>query len=98
MCPTSVAVTLAQLARTRAEGLDLAAVLTDDLRVLGRLAPMPNFTEGVPAQVIDKDRNPVWRPATIEQLDVGELNAILDLSYGPAESPLDFDPALPVAA
>ncbi|WP_087015883.1 enoyl-CoA hydratase/isomerase family protein [Leucobacter sp. 7(1)] len=98
MCPTSVAVTLAQLARTRAEGLDLAAVLTDDLRVLGRLAPMPNFTEGVRAQVIDKDRNPVWRPATIEQLDVGELNAILDLSYGPAESPLDFDPALPVAA
>lgn len=98
MCPTSVAVTLAQLARTRAAGLDLAAVLTDDLRVLGRLAPMPNFTEGVRAQVIDKDRTPVWVPATIEQLDVAELDAILDPAFAAGEEPLDLDPVLPAAA
>lgn len=98
MCPTSVAVTLAQLARTRAEGLDLAAVLTDDLRVLGRLAPMPNFAEGVRAQVIDKDRNPSWTPETIEQLDVAELAVILDPAFGAGEVPLDLDPALPAAA
>lgn len=95
MCPTSVAVTLAQLERTRALGLDLAAVLTDDLRVLGRLAPQPNFAEGVRAQVIDKDRNPSWVPATIEELDPAELAAILDPELVPGEAPLDLDPELP---
>lgn len=95
MCPTSVAVTLAQLERTRALGLDLAAVLADDLRVLGRLAPQPNFAEGVRAQVIDKDRNPSWVPATIEELDPAELAAILDPELAPGEAPLDLDPELP---
>ena len=65
-------------ARTRAAGLDLAAVLADDLRTLGRLTARPDFAEGVRAQVVDKDRNPVWRPATIEQLDAAELEAIVD--------------------
>ena len=88
MCPTSVAVTLAQIARTRAFDFTLAEVLIDDLRVLGRLAPRPDFKEGVRAQVIDKDRNPVWSPATLKLLDEAEIAAILDPRLGPDEQPL----------
>ena len=88
MCPTSIAVTLAQLDRTRRDRLDLAAVLADDLRVLGRLGPRADFAEGVRAQVIDKDRNPRWSPARIEDLDPAELAAILDPTPRPGEHPL----------
>ncbi|QBE47792.1 enoyl-CoA hydratase/isomerase family protein [Leucobacter triazinivorans] len=88
MCPTSIAVTLAQLDRTRRLGLDLASVLSDDLRVLGRLAPRPDFAEGVRAQVIDKDRDPRWSPARIEELDPAELAAILAPDLAAEETPL----------
>lgn len=88
MCPTSVAITLAQIARTRAFDFTLAEVLIDDLRVLGRLAPRPDFKEGVRAQVIDKDRTPVWEPATLEELDEAELVAILDPRLREDETPL----------
>lgn len=77
VCPSSVAVTLAQLDRTRRLGLDLQQVLADDLRILGRMTKRPDFTEGVRAQVIDKDRNPRWSPARIEDLDPAELAEIL---------------------
>jgi enoyl-CoA hydratase len=72
-----VAVTLAQIDRTRRLGLGLPEVLADDLRVLGRVAPRPDFAEGVRAQVIDKDRSPRWSPARIEDLDPSELVEIL---------------------
>lgn len=77
MCPTSVAVTLAQIHRTRTEQLSLADVLRDDLRVVVRLAHRPDFAEGVRAQVIDKDRSPRWNPARIEDLDPEEVSALL---------------------
>lgn len=90
MCPTSVAVTLAQLDRTRRLGLGLTEVLRDDLRVVGRFAPRPDFAEGVRAQVIDKDRNPRWSPATAAELDPAELAAILHPELGPDEPPLEL--------
>lgn len=79
-CPVSVAVTLAQIDRTRRLGLDLAQVLADDLRVVGRLAGGPNFIEGVRAQIIDKDRDPRWQPGSIEELDAATLAAVLEPS------------------
>ena len=84
-CPVSVAVALAQVERTRRLDLPLAQVLADDLRVLGRIAEGPNFVEGVRAQIIDKDRNPQWIPATIEALDEVELARILDPAPAPGE-------------
>ncbi len=77
MCPTSIVVTLAQIARTRADALSLAEVLADDLRVVVRLAHRPDFAEGVRAQVIEKDRNPAWNPGRIEDLDPAEIRRIL---------------------
>ena len=94
MCPASIVVTLAQLDRTRRLGLDLAAVLTDDLRVLGRLGARPDFAEGVRAQVIDKDRNPAWRPATISELDPAEVAGLLDPDLHAREWPLDLEPEI----
>lgn len=77
MSPLSVALTVSQIARTRAEGLDVAGVLEDDFRVTPRLAEHPNFAEGVRAQLVDKDRNPQWVPATVEALDPAEVSGIL---------------------
>lgn len=93
MNPVSVAMTLAQLARTRADQLDLAGVLEDDFRILPRLASLPNFAEGVRAQVIDKDRNPAWVPRTFEELDGADLEPLL-APLGDGESGLGLTPQL----
>lgn len=77
MNPESVALALSQLARVRAEQLGLAEVLDDDYRIMTRLALLPNFTEGVRALLIDKDRNPKWAPARIEDLDPASLASVL---------------------
>ncbi len=77
MCPTSLAITLAQIARTRAESLDLAAVLRDDFRVLTRIGSRYDFIEGVRAQVIHKDRNPAWQPSSLDELDADEVRSHL---------------------
>ncbi len=98
MSPTSVAVTLAQLDRTRRRALSLADVLADDLRTLGRLAALPDFAEGVRAQVIDKDRNPQWSPARIEDLDDAVLARILDPEAHADEQPLDLEVRRPRSA
>ncbi|UOQ55854.1 enoyl-CoA hydratase/isomerase family protein [Leucobacter allii] len=90
MCPMSVVVTLAQIDRTRREGLALPEVLADDLRVLGRLGARADFREGVRAQVIDKDRSPRWIPDRIEELDPAEVARILDPAPLPGEAALRF--------
>ena len=62
--PTSVAVTLAAL--RRAAVLDsLEAALDQDYRVATRISLGTEVIEGIRAQVIDKDRNPRWSPATL---------------------------------
>lgn len=77
MCPVSLVVSVAQIARTRAEGLDVAGVLEDDYRIVPRLAVLPNFAEGVRAQLVDKDRNPTWVPERVADVDRDEIAAIL---------------------
>lgn len=83
--PTSVAVTLAQIERTRSLGLTLEEVLRDDLRVLTRLFS-GDFVEGVRARVIDKDNAPAWNPARIEDLDVANIAEILAPASGDVTS------------
>lgn len=78
MSPISLAVSIAQIARTRALGLGIKEVLEDDLRILTRLFERPDFVEGVRALVIDKDLNPKWTPEKIEQLDTSEVARVLD--------------------
>jgi enoyl-CoA hydratase len=66
--PTSLKITLRALRLARSFGrlkpcLDLEFVLA------AHCMSSPDFFEGVRAAVIDKDRNPRWSPATLEETD-----------------------------
>jgi enoyl-CoA hydratase len=65
--PTSVAVTLAVLRRSH-ELPDVVAALDRDYRIADRFTRGTEVIEGIRAQVIDKDRNPRWSPATLTEV------------------------------
>ncbi len=65
--PTALVVTLAALRRARSLP-DVEAALSQDLRVSMRSLASADFAEGIRAQVIDKDRNPRWNPARVEDV------------------------------
>ncbi|MFJ6074049.1 enoyl-CoA hydratase/isomerase family protein [Streptomyces sp. NPDC093065] len=62
--PTALKVTLAAVRRARRLG-PLERVLDQEYRVSLACLHAPDLVEGVRAQVIDKDRNPHWSPATL---------------------------------
>lgn len=74
--PTAVTVTLAALRRAR-HMTDLRDALAQEFRLAVQLHRHPDFSEGVRAQVIDKDRNPQWCPATLAE--VGSVETYFDL-------------------
>lgn len=78
--PLSVVVALAAVRRAR-ELPDVAAVLDQD-RLLGRgfMADPHDFVEGVRAKMVDRDNNPRWRHARLEDVDPAEVSALFDQS------------------
>ena len=64
--PFAVFVTLRAL--IRAQKLQLSEVLDQDLRLAEGMIPMGDFVEGVRALLIDKDNDPHWRYATLEDV------------------------------
>ncbi len=66
--PTALVLALASL-RSARHLPDLEAALEQELRVSARCLAMPDFAEGVRAQVIDKDRTPRWSPARLADVD-----------------------------
>ncbi len=67
LAPTGLAVTLDAVREAR-EG-DLRAALTGEYRrVLWFAHQHPDLVEGIRAQLVDKDRDPHWQPATIAEL------------------------------
>lgn len=64
--PTAVKVALESLRRVH--GLSLEEALEQEYRVGLRFLAGPDFREGIRAQVVDKDRNPHWRPATLAEV------------------------------
>ncbi len=65
--PTSVKVTLESLRRVRGRSLEEA--LAQEFRVGVHCLAGADFREGIRAQVVDKDRNPRWNPATLAAVE-----------------------------
>ena len=42
----------------------------------------PDFLEGVRAQVIDKDRNPAWSPARLDEVTQAMLDRYFEVPEG----------------
>lgn len=59
-------VTLVSLRRARELSLD--ETLAQEYRVSLRCLAGPDFREGIRAQVVDKDRNPQWRPPRLSEV------------------------------
>ena len=71
--PTAVKVALESLRRVR--GLSLEQALEQEYRVGLRFLAGPDFREGIRAQVVDKDRNPRWKPATLAEVTPEDVAA-----------------------
>ncbi|NQD90189.1 enoyl-CoA hydratase/isomerase family protein, partial [Paenarthrobacter sp. CM16] len=69
--PTSVKVALESLRRVR--GLPLEEALDQEYRVGLRCLAGPDFREGIRAQVVDKDRNPQWKPPTLADVHASDV-------------------------
>ena len=77
--PTALAVTLASLRRARhLPTLELA--LAQEYRVSSHVSLLPDFAEGIRAQLVDKDRSPRWQPATVDQV----TDAMVEACFAPA--------------
>ncbi|XP_042875061.1 3-hydroxyisobutyryl-CoA hydrolase, mitochondrial-like isoform X2 [Penaeus japonicus] len=66
MSPTSLKVTFEQI--ERGAHLTLQECLTMEMRMVWRFYHDNDFSEGVRALLIDKDQNPKWKPATLEDV------------------------------
>ncbi|SED83826.1 enoyl-CoA hydratase [Arthrobacter alpinus] len=65
--PTAVTVTFAALRRARVLAT-LEEALDQEFRVSVRALRWPDFAEGIRAQLVDKDRNPQWQPASLAEV------------------------------
>jgi enoyl-CoA hydratase len=72
--PTSLKVTLRSF-REAAADPDLHSALTRDLRIAARCLAGHDFAEGIRAQVIDKDRDPHWRPDALADVSPADVDA-----------------------
>jgi enoyl-CoA hydratase len=80
--PIAVAVTLRAL-RSAREMNGLTEALRQEYRIAVRMLRGHDFPEGIRAQVVDKDRNPRWEPATVDGVSPGLVAAYFE--------PLDSD-------
>ena len=75
--PLSVAVTLEALRRA-ASITFLPDLLPQELALAVRLSSGPDFAEGVRAQLVDRDRDPHWSHARVEDVTRAEVLACFD--------------------
>ncbi|MCV7182797.1 enoyl-CoA hydratase/isomerase family protein, partial [Mycolicibacterium murale] len=71
----------------RAAELDtLEDVLRQEYRVSCASLRSHDFVEGIRAQVVDKDRNPKWSPASLAAVTPADVEAY----FAPADRELEF--------
>jgi len=82
-----IAVSVALEAVRRAGKLKtLEDVLVQDYRVSSASARSHDLVEGIRAQIIDKDRNPKWSPATLAEVGAADVAAY----FAPVDDDLSF--------
>lgn len=83
--PIALSVTLTAVRRA-GHLRTLEEVLQQEFRVSVVSAKSHDFVEGIRAQLVDKDRNPQWSPATLAECD----DAAIDAYFASAEPDLTF--------
>lgn len=86
MSPTSCKLTLAGLRMGETSSIEEA--LTTEYRMVCQIRHGHDFFEGVRAQLLDKDRNPKWQPATLEAISEIDIAAYLET---PESGDLSFE-------
>jgi enoyl-CoA hydratase len=83
--PIALSVTLAAV--RRATKLDtLEEVLAQDYRVSSASLRSHDLVEGIRAQLVDKDRNPKWSPASLADVTADQVDAY----FAPVDDELEF--------
>ena len=83
--PIALSVTL-EAVRRAAKMDTLEDVLTQDYRVSCASLRSHDLVEGIRAQLVDKDRNPKWSPASLGQVTAGDVDAY----FTPVDDDLKF--------
>uniref|UniRef100_A0A7S2D716 3-hydroxyisobutyryl-CoA hydrolase n=1 Tax=Octactis speculum TaxID=3111310 RepID=A0A7S2D716_9STRA len=84
--PTSLKLTLAQIQRGRT--LDLKGCLEMEFRLVQGCMRGGDFTEGVRAMLVDKDRSPRWVPSTLDAVD----STLVEAHFAPLVRELVLEP------
>lgn len=71
MSPTSMAIAFEQMKRGHA--LDFDDNMKMEFRIVRRVMEGHDFFEGVRATIIDRDRNPQWKPATLGDVSDADI-------------------------
>jgi enoyl-CoA hydratase len=83
--PIALSVTL-EAVRRAAKLETLEDVLTQDYRASSAALRSHDLVEGIRAQLIDKDRNPKWSPATLAEVTAADIDAY----FVPVDDDLSF--------
>jgi enoyl-CoA hydratase len=83
--PIALSVTL-QAVRRAAKLETLEDVLQQDYRVSSASVRSHDLVEGIRAQLIDKDRNPKWSPASLSAVTAADVDAY----FAPVDDDLNF--------
>lgn len=75
----------------RAKDMSLREALTQEFWMSMNMAAQPEFREGIRAQIIDKDRNPSWTYATLEEVPADAVAGILAPHSDGRFTPPSFD-------
>ncbi|MEX0839625.1 MAG: enoyl-CoA hydratase/isomerase family protein [Parvibaculum sp.] len=70
--PTSTLIAFRQI--REGAGLDFEDCMKLEFRLISRFIEGHDFYEGVRAVVIDKDQSPKWKPATLAEMQAGDVN------------------------